>query len=553
MTAPSTSPEFAVMVIGAGPIGLTLANLLGRYGVPTLLVERNPTTVQEPRAVSIDDESLRTLQSAGLVEEVLTQVVPGYGSRYLDPAGNCFLEVLPTEEIYGFARRNAFRQPILEAQLLAGISRFSSVSTLFEWRLSHFRQDEGGVQAALLGPGGAERVVRCAYLVGCDGASSTVRNQLGLTLRGETFSEQWLIVDLEDSPAPGRDTMVFCDARRPAIALPGPDATRRFEFKLLKGESPQSILQPDVVDQLLREHGAAPEGRITRTAVYTFHARLAATWQVGRVFLAGDACHLTPPFAGQGMNSGIRDAHNLAWKLAAVWRGALGPRLLETYERERRDHVAEMIKLALRMGRIMGPPSRLVGAVTQLAFRALRICAPARDYFALMKYKPKPRFRDGFLVPDQQGGRRTCVGRLLPQPKVRSGGEVILLDELLGDGFALLGLTENLSRFAEIARGGPWGRLGSRAVALTSSPRHAAEDIVVAHADPAVVARLRGNHTDLILFVRPDRYVAAAFRLSDADETAALVEALCGLGPAASSGDAARSRAARAPAAYAWS
>jgi 3-(3-hydroxy-phenyl)propionate hydroxylase len=515
--------DYDVTVVGAGPIGLTLANLLGTYGVRTLLVERNPSTVQEPRAVSIDDESLRTMQTAGMVETLLEQIVAGYGSKYLDPKGSCFLEVLPTQVVYGYPKRNAFRQPVLEAQLRDGLSRFPNVETRFESRLDRYANHGDGVSLALIGKDGAEQTVRCRFLVGCDGAASTVRTQMGIRLEGETFSEKWLIVDLENSPAPERDTLVFCNPARPCIALPGPNLTRRFEFKLLKGESPEFILQPDVVQRLLNDHGVAVGSTIKRATVYTFHARLAPQWQAGRVFLAGDACHLTPPFAGQGMNSGVRDASNLAWKLAAVLAGRLGPGLLESYQRERLNHVREMIQLALRMGRIMGPPSRLAGAVTQAVFRGLRAWPPARDYFGQMKYKPKPRFSEGFIVPDNTNPKTTVVGRLLPQPEVRWNGRSVLLDEVLGKGFALVAITEY--PFAFVAAEHPvWDRLGVRRVVA----QRVATAMTLENAQVVEVpANFLNGAQERVLLVRPDRYVAAAFSLADMNRAAEKVQALC--------------------------
>ena len=508
MSADGNGPLYDVAIVGAGPTGLTLANLLGREELSVLLVERNATTVQEPRAVSIDDESLRTMQAAGVIDRVLEEVVPGYGSRYLTPGGKCFLTVLPTGRPYGYPRRNAFRQPVLEEQLRGGLARFPHVATRFGAKLERFEQDDEGVDLVLEADGAAHRA-RARFLVGCDGASSPIRKALGLFLEGETSPERWLIVDLADSPAE-RDTMVFCDISRPCIALPGPERTRRFEFKLFPHEIDAEILRPEVVQRLLRSRGVAPGSRIVRQTVYTFHARLANRWSVGRVFLAGDAAHLTPPFAGQGMNSGIRDAHNLSWKLAAVARGQLAPSLLDSYERERRGHVASMIDLALRMGRIMGPPSRMRGWATQTAFRAAGLWPPLRSYFGEMKYKPKPSFTAGFLVPSGD----PLVGRLVPQPVVRDpGGCERLLDDVVPPGFVLLGLDVPPGLLTRTL-----ARLDFEAVpvvplTLAIGPAALGADAVlttVGGLEPSLAAA-RGR----ILLLRPDRYVMAAFAPDD--------------------------------------
>jgi 3-(3-hydroxy-phenyl)propionate hydroxylase len=335
-------------------------------------------------------------------------------------------------------------------------------------------------------------------------------------------------VDLEASPSPGPDTLVFCDARRPCIALPGPDLTRRFEFKLLPGESPESFLEADNVAKLLADHGAVPTSLLRRKTVYTFHARLAPTWQVDRVFLAGDACHLTPPFAGQGMNSGLRDAHNLAWKLAAVVNGRLGRGLLASYERERRDHVKEMISLALRMGRIMGPPTRLTGALTRLAFHVANAFSPLRSYLSQMRYKPQPMFLDGFQLCDGQSARRTLVGRLLPQPWVRTPmGRQALLDDVLGDGFALICMTDEPMTFAAASHHDIWRRLGVCKVAVVAEERAgpSPDAVVVVSGFPAL--DVYRHVKDLVLLVRPDRYVAATFPLAEIDSHAQSVGRLC--------------------------
>lgn len=518
-----------VVVVGSGPVGLTLANLLGRYDVPTLLVEKNAATVEEPRAVSIDDESLRALQAAGLVDDVLQNVVPGYGSRYLSPAGRCFARVEPTGSPYGFPRRNAFRQPVLEATLQRGLARFGGVRTLYGWRLVRHEQSAQGVTLQLAGPAGEARRVTCDYLVGCDGASSTVREQLGIGLVGTTFDERWLIVDLENHDNRSKHTDVFCDRRRPAITLPGPDRTRRYEFKLLPGERDEDLLGDETVSRLLRDHAADPAATVVRKVVYRFHARVAERWSDGRVLIAGDAAHLTPPFAGQGMNSGIRDALNLAWKLAAVVQGIAGPRLLKTYECERKDHVWQMIRLALRMGLVMSPPHAVAGFLTRAAFRALRLWPSAADYVVQMKHKPVPRFNDGFLIRDALPPKQSLVGKLLPQPLVRTPcGGIVRLDDRLGARFALVAYTADADRAFAGLRQPLWDRIGAGRIAISPSndlPRPSVHASCVLDLDGRM-ARLFAPYEGRILLVRPDRYVAAAIDSRRPEEAASRVEKL---------------------------
>ena len=493
-----------VIVVGAGPTGLTLANLLGVYGVETLVLERNAATVHEPRAVSIDDESLRTMQAAGLVDEVMAQTVTGYGSHYFSAAGRCFAKVQPTEQPFGFPRRNAFRQPILERQLREALARFPHVTAKFSCALASFEQNDARVTAHVADASGNAQIFTCDYLIACDGASSGVRRQLGIAMAGSTFSERWLILDLENSPSASPHTKVFSNPARPCIALPGPNGTRRYEFMLHSHERDEDILAPETVRHLMETHEAAPQSKLVRKVVYTFHARIADRWKDGRVMLAGDAAHLTPPFAGQGMNAGLRDATNLAWKLAAVTKGRLGPRLLDTYEDERRDHAWTMIKFALNMGKVIGPKSVLMAKSIEWLFRLLAYFPDARDYIAQMKFKPPPRFADGFIVPDGAGAKHTLVGRIYPQPRVLADGQEVLLDEALGDGFAILVHSKRADDVLPLLRAAPWSQLGARIVVLG---RDATE---LGPANPRLA-----HITDHVILLRPDRYVAACIPVDD--------------------------------------
>jgi 3-(3-hydroxy-phenyl)propionate hydroxylase len=490
--------DYSVVVVGAGPTGLVLANLLGKAGVRTLLVELNGSTVAEPRAVSIDDESLRVVQAMGLLDSVRQDVVLGYGSEYRCPAGHTFLAVHPTAEPYGHPRRNAFQQPVFEARLRHGLDRYPHVETRFGCRLHSFEQDAGGVTIRLHPTDGSQpSTIRADYLLGCDGARSAVRQQLGYCLEGNSLNERWLIVDLESSPVSSRETVVFCNPARPAIALPGPHQTRRYEFKLMASESDAQMLSEECISNLLALHGAAARSVVVRKTVYHFHARIANHWGRGRVWLAGDAAHLSPPFAGQGMNSGVRDAFNVAWKIAMVVQGRIGPGLISSYERERTGHVRSMIGLALRMGAIMGPRTTTQARAIRLFFRILSVWQPARNYFAEMKYKPPARFDGGFLIHSMLS-RRGIVGRMLPQPRLRSGPHAgQLLDQLLGEGFALVGIDVDPEVVSAVSFGKNWNSLLDTRVSLTA-------------AEAPELALYAGS----LLLLRPDRYVMACFSKS---------------------------------------
>ncbi|MGO4303219.1 bifunctional 3-(3-hydroxy-phenyl)propionate/3-hydroxycinnamic acid hydroxylase [Cupriavidus sp. RAF12] len=520
----------AVLVVGAGPTGLTLANILGQHGIDTVLIDRKPSTVAEPRAVSIDDESLRTMQAIGLIEPVMKDVVPGYGVHYYTrPDGRCFGKVEPTASDYGFPKRNAFRQPLFEATLCDGLQRFGSVQVLFGHTLEEFTQDDTGVSAVVNGPQGSI-TVRAAYLVGTDGGRSSVRQAIGSTLVGSSFNARWLVVDTEDDDDPFWQTRAYCDARRPVVEVPGPNRTRRFEFLLRPQETDEATLRPERVSELLRPFRGKRQTNVVRKTVYTFHARVADHWRKGRVFLAGDAAHLTPPYAGQGMNSGVRDAHNLGWKLAAVLRGTMRPSTLDSYEAERRAHAWALIRLALNLGVVMAPSSRLRAWAVASFFTATALVPPVRDYFLKMKFKPKPRLSAGRagVLEVMQADTARLVGTMLPQPSVAFADDPqVPLDDVIGHRFALLALGVDAAGLTQIAAHPLWRRLGAARVLLLPVPDAALAGTarsfgfeVVCLPGPQWPASFRTMQGRLIL-VRPDRYIAAICEPSQADALAA--------------------------------
>ena len=440
--------ETSVVIVGAGPTGLLLANLLGQTGVSVLLLDKNPFVSQHPKAILIDDEALRSLQVLGLSEKLSKLCVMGYGARYFNEEGVCFAKIDSCVSEYGYPKRNSFLQPELEKVLEENLVQFSSVTFLREADLKKFSQDEKGVFASFELSSGEVKEVKASFLVGSDGGKSTVRHELGLSLEGFGYEKDWVVLDTENDPDRERYTRFICGYKRPFVSIPAPRGGRRYEFMLLDGEKKEEVLQPSFLQKVLKPYrDELKEEDVTRAAVYHFSACVAERFSEGRVFLAGDSCHLTPPFAGQGMNTGLRDAHNLAWKLERVVKGYSSSKLLDSYELERKKKVSEMLEFAVTLGEIVMPKTELDSRVMLTVWKLAKLIPGAKDYIEKMKFKPKAHYEEGvFLRNVTGGGSQTSPiksGKMLPQPYVeKERGKKVRLDELLGNSFALIGLGE---------------------------------------------------------------------------------------------------------------
>ncbi|MEM8690190.1 MAG: FAD-dependent monooxygenase, partial [Pseudomonadota bacterium] len=325
----------------------------------------------------------------------------------------------------------AFLQPELERTLLAGLVRFQRISVAFSSTLERFQHSKSGVEATLATPDGP-LMVRAQVLLACDGGRSTVREQLRLAMPGRTDSRDWVVVDTMNDPDHDRFSKFFCDPARPMVSIPAPGGGRRYEYMVLPGEDAGALSSRERVRETLSRFRTIPDEDMTRAVVYTFHARVAERLQVGRILLLGDAAHLSPPFAGQGMNAGLRDAFNVAWKVARFVAGRASDAILDTYEQERRGPIEEMIDYAVSLGEIVMPVGGFDGAARARILEALVPSGGA------MQPKPQAAYRKGWLLPGL-GKDQSMLGHPLPQPVVRGAeGETRLLDDLLGPDFAVV-------------------------------------------------------------------------------------------------------------------
>lgn len=513
---PEHSPDYTadVVVLGAGPVGLAIANYLGQAGVQVLQIEKLDQLIDYPRAIGIDDESLRTVQAIGLVDEVLPHTTPWHAMRFLTPKGRCFADIQPMTDEFGWSRRNAFIQPQVDAVLYRGLARFAKVRTLFSRDVVEFQQDEQGVSLRMNAPEGRQEIVRARYLVACDGGNSLIRRTLGVSFEGKTAPNQWIVIDVANDPLGTPNVYLCCDPVRPYVSAALPHGVRRFEFMVMPGETEEELGRPENLRQLLAKVLPDPDRvELIRKRVYTHNARLAGQFRVKRVLLAGDAAHIMPVWQGQGYNSGMRDAGNLAWKLALVVKGLAGEALLDTYEQERRAHAKAMIDLSVLAGHVLAPPKRWQGALRDGISWLLNYLPPVKRYFLEMRFKPMPQYARGALVAEQ-GGKASPVGRLFIQPKVLTeAGETLLLDDVIGSNFAVIAWGSDplwgLSREQVEA----WRALGTRFIQVLpevqlKAGREVPEGVIRVGDSTGRLKEWFGRYPASIALLRPDRFVA---------------------------------------------
>jgi 3-(3-hydroxy-phenyl)propionate hydroxylase len=497
-----------VLIVGAGPTGLAAANLLGRLGVRTTVVERERELAREPRAVSVDDEAMRLLQALGISDAARAVVRPGTGTRFYG-ARNRLLGASPAArgQLYGHPAKNPIDHGAFELFLHESLDRLPTVEVRLGTELSALSQYEDEVTATVVSAAG-EETVGASYVLGCDGGRSATRQILGVEMDGHSGRDRWLIVDVRDDPHDQRFAMHHGDPHRPHVIVPGGGGRCRYEF-LLRADEDSAVAASsfEFARELVVPRRGADLGPadVLRQQVYAFHALLARRWQVGRVFLLGDAAHMMPPFAGQGLNSGLRDAVNLSWKLAAVEDGQLSPSVLETYERERRPDAERTIEYSVARGRLMMTTSRVQARLRDAAVNVARRLPVARRRLDHLPAKPYARYTTG-IGPGDSG----LAGRMLPQPKMlMADGSFVALDDLLGRGFALLGVELEGEGFDRL-RSPVWDRLAARRLGVVLGERFP-RGTICTDADGFLSAML-DSHRDHVVVVRPDRFILGAFR-----------------------------------------
>ncbi|MGW0330216.1 bifunctional 3-(3-hydroxy-phenyl)propionate/3-hydroxycinnamic acid hydroxylase MhpA [Nocardia sp. NPDC003183] len=523
-TEVTTSWDYDVIEIGFGPSGQTMAALLGQKGHRVGVFERWPTAYPLPRAGHVDHEIMRILQSIGVTDDFEPHAIPIPGYDWFSGSGEMLLHMDWTQPSpSGWRSDYLMFQPDLQDALLSAVGRHPSVDLHFGWVATGVRQfddhvevdlEHGTSTAAGWAPDGVRRTVTAAFLIGSDGANSVVRTETDIDWVNLGFEENWLVVDVEphdpeleiDMPAAGQ----YCDPERPVSTFRWLGrAHSRWEFMLLPGETADEMTaKTRCWDLLSRWKVTSDNATIIRSTVYTFRSMLADSWHQGRVFLVGDAAHLMPPFLGQGMCSGIRDAINLAWKLDLVLSGRAEQPLLDTYTVERRPHVKTVIDLSVELGRVVCVSDPDQAATRDAAFREGH----------MPPLPPFPHLTDGILHRGIDHRPTQAAGKLSVQPRAHYLRRTGLLDDLIGTGWTLLSRVpprrlelspEHLS----------WlDKLGAKVLHISQAKVAGA----VIDIDGSATRWLDELDADLVL-VRPDFYVFGAARAANAAD---LVESL---------------------------
>ena len=421
-------PTFDVVIVGMGPVGTLAANLLGIRGIKTLIIDKDTEIYASPRAIAFDHDAMRILQSCGLAESIEPLIAPYAPSEYHGVDGRVISRFDMQAPPYplSWAPNYVFRQPLFEAELRAGLRRFSCVEVRAPCEFLEFEQRDSFVQISVRDGAGVASITT-RYLLAADGGASTVRKLLGDGMTSLDFDEPWLVIDaLCSDTALARlpSTIIqYCNPSRPATYVIGTGNHRRWEIRLLEPERAERFEDESAVWGLLSTWLQADEGELWRWATYEFHAVVANRWRAGSVFLLGDAAHMTPPFMAQGMTQGFRDAANLVWKLERILDGRADAGLLDTYMEERAPHVRATTEIAKGLGRV----------ICEIDPRAAR----ARDAKMLADFGDPPVVRSRqSLIPDLSGGLimqgSPGAGKVFPQPFVQHQGRSARFDDVVG-------------------------------------------------------------------------------------------------------------------------
>lgn len=517
--------SYDAVIIGYGPVGATLALLLSREGLRVAIVEKRAKMFDKPRAITLDHEVLRAFQACGVANEVEPIIAPHPGTHFLGMSGQVIkiFDPLPPPHPLGWPPTATFIQPELERILRNAVELRANTDVFLGHEAITIAQHPSGVTLTILDESGGQRVLKGRYLLGCDGANSFVRTALDVGDEDLSFDEWWIVVDawLHRQPTSQEKCLQYCWPSRPGTFVVGPKHLRRWEIKLLPGERPEDFGSQSSVLAVLARFADPESIEIWRWAVYRFRAAVAERWQQHRVFLLGDAAHQMPPFLGQGLCAGIRDAVNLAWKLVAVLRQDVDAVLLESYQSERRPHVLAIVEAAKAFGRIVGELDPAAAALRDHELSGQL----ARGEVETIRQRYIPNLTTGIIASDPAGHPARAAGTLFVQPRLRGPtAKTLRFDDIVPPRFVLATTTSEALCWLSPASERLWQRLAAEQVVIADDGQNLpAPNRYVVETDGLFAdwAKQQGCRAAI---VRPDRYLYGV--ASDAGTVNALIERL---------------------------
>jgi 3-(3-hydroxy-phenyl)propionate hydroxylase len=496
-----------VAIVGYGPSGIIAALTLAKYGISTIVLERHRDIYPRARAVTVNDWTMRIFQDLGVDEAVLKCIDPQRSLRWVRYDGTEIMRIeLPPSTLGSKHRQFNIYQPTMEATLRECAAGHSKIDVRYGTEIASLSQDDSGVTVSTKDLAtGAVSDLRVRYAIGCDGGSSATRSMLDVKLLGDTLEVQWIVIDCRVKRWwPDRNFLTFwSDKERPVVDISLSGGNHRWELPLKPGETEADFATNEQVWPLLKALGVTEDDvEIHQHAFYRHHTRMADKWRVGRVFLAGDSAHLMPPWAGAGMQTGMRDAYDIGWKLAGVLKGHLPEHFLDSYEAERRPNAAFYTQLAVQLGRVI---KQELSDEEQAALNA-----PPPD--AASPAEP-PLIAPPVLAAGWLHGPLTetsIVGRMAPQPVMGdTRGVMARLDTLLGHSFVLLGDNVDPATLLTAEEKAGWDALGARYIAVRPQDAHTQGADELVDLDEVLGPWLRKYQVRAVA-LRPDRFVAAA-------------------------------------------
>ena len=502
-----------VLIVWAGPTGMTAAALLAARGIRVIVLEQRESTSDEPKAISIDDEALRTYQQAGIVQDIMSVIVPGTGTRYYDADHQPLFQARAAVPYrLGFPFKNPFAQPDLEKVLATTLDKHALVEVKFGHRVTAVAQDAGSAFVTAHGPHGAEDF-SASFVFGADGGRSIVRELFGNDMSGRSYKDVWLVADTLEDPHTERYGMHHGDPTRPHVIVPGLGGRCRYEFLLFDGESEAGAPPAfELIQKLVAPYRDIEPEHVERAINYRFNAVNADRWREGRFFLLGDAAHMMPPFAGQGLNSGIRDAANLAWKVAEVVQGKAPESILDSYQTERKPHAAATIAQSIRLGRVVMTTSQRVAEHRDSLVRGALTSEEGRSFFEEMRYRPTANYRQGLCATDNAG---LAIGQPLAFDIATHTAD--RLDSIVGNGWSLFGIDVDPQEWAAVEKlAEQFGATAWHIPYGDTQPRGTGIAKVLLDLDGSLYQEFSPYRGRFVL-LRPDRFTAAVWAPSDTD------------------------------------